>query len=84
MRVDYRLDENSRVESLVFPSTTNQNIEIDEFPEIINDWKIIDGEMIFDPLPIEEAPSAPTYEDLLAKVELLEGCVMELAELVYS
>lgn len=84
MKVDYRIDENQRVTSMIYPSTTEHNIDVNDIPEKVDDWKIIDGKMIFDPLRVEEATSAPTYEDLLAKVELLEGCVMELAELVYS
>lgn len=57
------------------------------FSDIVN-WKIIDGELIYDELIIPEPPKKPTAEEQLAELKsqnkLLMQCIMEMSEIIYA
>lgn len=61
---------------------------VDNFPpENYSDYRYIDGEYVFDPLPPEEIPVNPMEEriqQLEAQNEALLECLLEMSEIVYA
>lgn len=83
MIVDYRLNEENRIIAMGYPAIENNIIEIVDYPEKLDDWKIVDGVMVYDPLPVEEpeqtAPT-PTIQDVLNENRILKAQVQALED----
>ena len=67
MRYALSLADDNRVLSVTYPQfTSGDAVTVDELPQgDISDYRYIDGEFVYDPLPIEEVSEAPTQLDFI-------------------
>jgi hypothetical protein len=86
------LNEENRICMVTKDKQSEEQFEFDfpsdfDFSGIAN-WKIVDGELIYDKLSIPEAPKEPTAEERIAELEaqnqMLMACVLEMSEMVYA
>lgn len=68
MKYALNLDENGRVLSASFVSefTPDNEARVDELPDgDIYDYRYVDGQYVYDPVPVEEVEELPTQLDLI-------------------
>lgn len=72
-----KLDDNSRILSATFPQYAAPDaVIVDALPEgDISDYRYIDGEFFYDPLPVPEPDLTPTTDE---RLEALEAAMLEM------
>ena len=79
MKYALNLAEDGRVLSVTFEKYAPEDaVKVEELPDgNVADYRYVDGEFVYDPLPKPEQPDTPTLED---RVGTLEADTADLAE----
>lgn len=83
MRYALNLAEDGRVLSVTFEKYAPADaVLVDELPEgDITEYRYVDGEFIYDPLPKPEAPDPePTQEERIAELEEMMNALLGVTE----
>jgi hypothetical protein len=91
------LAEDGRILSATYPQyAPADSVVVNTLPDgDISEYRYVDCEYIYDPLPVEELEIAPTTEERIAALEesnamlleenaLLLECILEMSEIVYA
>ena len=81
--------EDGRINFVSIGTAIGNEVQVDHIPDgDIHEYKYINGDFYYDPLPKAEEPVVVSLEDRIAELEaqneMLTECILELSELLYN